>query len=85
MKIPKKVKIFAHTYEVKLVDELDKCGALNRDNNVISISKSLPQDQQEVTLFHEIFHGLNNELDHFVVDALAEGFYQVLKENNLLK
>lgn len=85
MKIPKKLKIGAHIYNVKLVDELDKCGMLNRDKNILSISADMPQDQKEATLIHEILHGLNNELDHTLVDGLAEGLYQVFKDNDFLK
>lgn len=83
MKIPSKVKVGAHTYEVKFIDELDKCGATNRDKNIISISTDLPYDQQEATFIHEIFHAINNELDHTLLDSLAEQWYQVLTENKI--
>lgn len=85
MKIPKQLRVGSHTYEVKQIEELDKCGATNRDNNVISLGANLPPDQKEATLIHEIFHAINNELDHTLLDSLAEQWYSVLKENNLLK
>lgn len=83
--IPKKLKIGAHTYKV-LVKELDvNFGQVDREKNIISISDKLPQNQQEVTLIHEILHALNNELDHTFLDSLAEQFYQVIKDNKLWK
>lgn len=85
MKIPAKLKIGAHTYKVQFVGELDKCGATNRDNGTISIAKEMAQSHKEVTLLHEILHALNSELDHTVLDSLAEQLYQVLSDNKMFK
>lgn len=90
MNIPKKLKIGGHQFRVELVegnnlDEDNTCGKCDKNKNTILISKSLSQSQKEVTLFHEIIHAVNGELEEEIVDSLAEQLYQVLSANNLLK
>ena len=85
MKIPKKLKIGAHTYQIKFIEGLDKCGSTNRDKQVILVGEEMPQTQREVTLIHEILHAINNEIDHALLDSLAEQMYAVLKDNKLIK
>ncbi len=91
MKIPKKLKIGALWYEVKEVNpsEIDcdahVSGDTSNHRQDIRLSKHLPtQEMKEVTLFHEILHCINCEMDHEVLEYLAQAFYQVLKENKLL-
>ena len=84
MTIPKKLKIGAHTFKVRVVP-LDKCGELDRERMTISLDDRLHESQRGATLFHEIFHGINNELDHTILDSLAEQLYQVFSDNDLLK
>lgn len=86
---PVKLKIGGHTFRVSEVPEGEftdgTCGRINKDSNIISIRSTLSDSQKWTTLFHEIFHAINNELSEALTDSLAEQFYQVLKENKLLK
>jgi hypothetical protein len=74
------LKIGGHKYKVIFTD-LDDMGKTDRVKNIIYIDKSLPKSQQEATLVHEIFHTLNNELDHPLLDSLSEQWFSVLKAN----
>jgi len=88
MKIPKTVKIAAHTYHVILCnpDEIQKdCGELNRATLTMKIRKDLPQSAMEETFLHECLHAINGDLSEFQVDSLSMALYQFLKENKLLK
>lgn len=91
MRIPKKLKIGGHTYTVKFDPERDNLGYCDSVNNIININKKAVQTQQEATLIHEIFHAINTTFDsghnfsHSLLDSLSEQFYQVLKENKLLR
>jgi len=86
MKIPHTLKIGAHLYTLKFVSEgMDDAGQTDRAKNEIILNSSYPEDQLEATLIHEIFHAINNELNHVILDSLAEQFYAVLHENNLLR
>ena|SRR3990167_861374 len=90
MQIPAKLKIGGHIYKVETRlgdDNLDvaNCGRTNRDKGIIAINKSLMQSEREVTLFHEIFHCINNQLNEITSESLAQQIYAVLKNNNMLK
>jgi hypothetical protein len=54
MKIPKKLKIGGHVFQVKLTDDIDDCGNSDVASNTLRINKKLPKDQQGATLVHEI-------------------------------
>ena len=88
MKIPKKVKIGAHTYTIDLVPSKiieDECGSISYPDQEITINKDLSQTMQEATLLHEAIHAMNTTIDHELMDSLAEQIYSFLKENNLLR
>lgn len=85
MKLPKKLKIGAHTYTIEIKELDNNLGECDRLKNKISLDKRLPHTQLVATLFHEIFHALNNETDHEKVDGKAEQLTQVLLDNKLLK
>lgn len=92
MKIPKKIKIGGRTYEVVLKSEKDgntHQGSASSWFLKIWIEKEQPQEAIEETLIHEIVELIkannNLEMSHQTVSTLANGFYQVLKDNNLLK
>ena len=86
MEIPKKLKILAHEYAVRVVDGMIDSGNHNTEGiPTILISSRLNQTQKEVTLFHEILHAINGEITERDVEFLAQTLYCVLKENNLLK
>lgn len=89
MKIPKKIKVGGHIIKVEQSKELpDANGKFEWKENTMYICKTLPQSQKESTFFHELFHIMNTTLNnsmHAAIDSLAEQFYQVLKDNDLLK
>lgn len=89
MKIPQKIKIFSHTYRVKLVpsSEIDdnSCGTTDSAVNLIKIRNDLTKTQLEETFFHEIIHAMNSEIKESEVEWLAQGLYSILTINNLLK
>lgn len=84
MKIPSSIKVGAHTIKVRTMS-MDKCGEFDREKLTIHLADWLPDTQREATFIHELFHVLNNELDHALLDSLAEQLYQVLRDNRLLK
>jgi len=101
MKIPKKIKIGGHELLVnsdskKFSKELKLdglCGTTFLGADVILINRhSICKSQQEESFLHEIIHhilfhaGFNKETENEVlVQSLASGLYQVLKDNDLLK
>ena len=90
MKIPKNLKIGGHTIKVEISHLENDNGISDFEKNLITICDTLPQDQKESTLFHEMMHFMNstfseNQLNHLLLDSLAEQLYQILKDNNLLK
>lgn len=88
MKIPKTLKIGAHDYEIVVTKDIFEgatCGIQLRKESKLGVNSDLPESHQGSTLFHEIFHALNSELDHTVLDSLAEQLYQVLADNSMLR
>ena len=93
MKLPKKLKIGGHIYEVKLVEakravhmNLDSAGSTSsHKTHVIEIDQNLAQTSREQTLLHEIFHAINGELEHALLESLSQQLYQVFKDNDMLK
>jgi len=90
LKLPTQLKIGGHTYKIQLIEESllednETCGRIDRSKGLILIGKNLMQSEKEVTLFHEIIHGINGELKEELVDSLAQGIYQVLSDNKMLK
>jgi len=85
MKIPDRIKIGGLWYDVELTENIDCCGLLERPKCKIKIDKNMRHDVQELTLFHEVGHAINSELDDVQIDFIAQAFYQVLKDNNLLR
>ncbi len=92
MKIPKRIKIGGHWFDV-----IHKNGETGfRDSgfkgswsNVIVLNKGLKQSKRESVLLHEIIHEISwqNDLDlkEETVSTIAEGLYQVLVDNKLLR
>lgn len=88
MKIPKTLKVGGHVYEVKLVDPDDiqkDCGECAVDKLEIKIKKNMPQTMKEETLIHEAIHAMNFGLSEESVQYLSMAFYQLLRDNNLLR
>lgn len=95
MKIPKRLKIGNLTYSVEELTDSNQThfGKASRTEQKIWIAKNLPsEDRKIMTLFHEITHVILDDASYEsessnekIVDLISSGFYQVLKENNLLK
>ena len=93
MKIPKKLKIGGHSVKVVFTDRLpdNDCGYADFENDLIKIDAKLSQSMKEITLIHEIFHWINSDfhsdgvISHSLLESLSQQFYQVLKDNRLLK
>ena len=89
MKIPKVIKIGAIVYDVQGVDveelPINTNGELNTNRNLIRIRNDIPQNQKWVVLIHECLHGLNGEIPEETVEWWAQGIYQILSDNDLLK
>jgi hypothetical protein len=86
MKIPSMLKVGGIKYEVKMVDahEIDaECADTCYQNSVIRLIDSLPRDQKEEAFIHEIIHTLNCKIEEDTVEFLAQGIYQVFKENGM--
>ena len=96
MNIPDKVRIGSMDYIVKKVDEViivdhKECfGSIEYNKKIIKIGNDIQDKQsEEVTLLHEIFHGIVFERnfsyekndDETITEELARGMHQVIKDN----
>ena len=99
MNIPEKVIISGMEYEVIMTDKPLFCGNnrayghIDFENRKITIDNTLRDEQGHMqTLIHEIIHGIVYDRDisfsqddeETIVDQLAKGLYQVLKDNTEL-
>lgn len=93
MKLPKSVKIGAHTFKVIYRKMDNNFGEMDDTTLTITIDNTMPQTQQEETLIHEILHAirklsgteLERERDEErVVQSVAHLLYQTLKDNRML-
>lgn len=92
MIIPKKVKIGAITYQVRIQNSWFERGDVDGETfynepegNVIYIFSGLSREAQEATFIHEALHCMNSTVNHEFLDSLAEQLYQFLSDNKLLK
>ena len=97
MKIPNKVKVGAHSYNIVFRDDLDddNFGTCRPKKLRIFIDETAEKTQQEETFFHEVMHAIFHQVgmstpwdmdkEERRVQALGHSIYQVLKENRLLK
>ena len=97
MKIPNHLKIGGHKVEIKknhLFREIDHClgMTLELEDKILLSSKEqgipLSEAPEAVNFLHEIFHWvdivyLGRKLTEDEVKVLAEGFFQVLRDNEL--
>ena len=97
MIIPAKVNIGGIIYDVNVISgktnntlhERDYFGNIDYEKCIITIDSDLNYQQIEMTLMHEIMHGIANhfgiKVEEEDIDRLARGIYMVLRENKLLK
>jgi hypothetical protein len=89
LQIPEKVKIGGHIYDCKLGSDIA------RDDNALGrscgnaqcmwIDNTVPHENQESTLLHEIIEQINYRyelgLEHKQISILEAALYQVIKDN----
>ena len=93
MDIPKKIKIGNLNYDIKLLDLEDKkLGESNHKYQWIKLHPDLKQESKEETLIHEVIHQILDDSGYFeesdnekLVNILANGIYQVFRDNEFLK
>lgn len=88
MSIPSQLKIGGHTVEVVFQEwASNRLGAADLTPNKLYINSTLPTQQQESTLLHEVLEYINDSCDlgltHIQIATLETMLYQVLKDNNL--
>lgn len=94
MKITDKVRIGSMDYEIKqtdnsvVVDNKACYGAIRYSEHVIELDQKAGDKQRmELTLLHEMFHGILRdrciqvEDEEALVEGLARGMHQVLRDN----
>lgn len=91
MKIPEKLKVIGHTYEIRMTNEArlgmsspgTQCCNLLR----IELSPTEPESRTAEIFLHEIFEAINGHLElnleHPQITSLSEGLFQVLRDNEL--
>lgn len=89
MKMPDKVKIGGHVYDCEMFSDLTRdsgalgcsCGNALR----IRIDNSIPRENQESVLLHEIIEQINYRyelgLEHKQITTLETALYQVMVDN----
>lgn len=94
MKIPKKIRIGSVDYKVKFTNKTivlnarEAYATIDFDHHLIKINSNLADLQhQEGSFLHELFHGIIRERnldikdEEHVVEELARGLHQVLRDN----
>ena len=85
--VPRKVKILGRKWKVSLISPETGItgGTCLCTKQEVDISNHLCAEQQRVALYHEIFEGINGDLDlgltHYQITILAEIWNQVLNDN----
>lgn len=97
MKIPPKINIGGMIYDIKLIPGKEHSdlhgrnyiGSIDHEKCLITLEKDMDGQMILESLLHEIMHGIEYsnqlKLSEKNVFRIARGFYQVLKNNNLLK
>jgi len=88
VKVRKKNRIGAYTYDLIYVEGLERdfnlLGQCNSSRLVIRIEPTSPSAVKDVSLFHEVLHGIDDTsgcgLDEVNIDRLAQGIAHWLKE-----
>ncbi len=77
-------------YKVVETDIPSICGDINTVKCCIRLNKAMRPDIRQVTLWHEIVHGIlyaagQTDHDEVLTDAIAHGIVQVLRDNPELR
>jgi hypothetical protein len=98
MKIPNKVRIGIYNYKVKeqaiIIDDCHQelGGQIDYENLIIKLKTGLNDQHKTQTLWHELMHGIVREYnisfeedsEEDIIDTLATGIVQLLKDNKEL-
>jgi hypothetical protein len=91
MIIPDRMKIGGHWFTIKIKNSEDGfsySGIQFPRQGLILLQEELIQSKKESVLFHEVIHELcwqaEIDISETAVSIIAEGLYQVLKDNNML-
>lgn len=89
MNYPKTLKIGAHRYKLIFSPSWegttrDDLGETNYETRTIYIKAGLPETVAFETFIHEVFHVINAQLDHVLLESLSEQLTQVLVDNGLV-
>lgn len=99
MNIPDKVKVGGYWYEIRkgyqFTEQADLLGQADHDGLVIRLSdkdatgRDMPEQKKEEVFIHEILHCIDAvynsaKLDEEIVERIAEGLYQVLKDMEVI-
>jgi len=85
----KTLKIMGVQYQINFVDDNTRTdcamGRMDSKAAIININKSMPEDNQRVTLLHEVMHCLsemlNLELTEKRIAGLSTGIFEVMEIN----
>lgn len=89
MNYPDYLKIGAHDYHLVLApywegsDDGD-LGQTFYEKQQIYLKSGMPHSLTFATLIHEVLHVINPQLDHVLLESLAEQISQVLLDNGLV-
>jgi len=93
MNIPEKIKIGWKDYTIEKTDVSEKLllngaicyGEIEYDDQIIRLNNSFSDEQKELTLIHEMLHGISNmytlDMSEDVVTKLANALYITIKDN----
>jgi len=87
IKVPRTIRIGGHQYTIVFSQGVSDAGDYGRVNHrtlTIELAPERPMSQKAASLIHEILHIINNvynnrHCEEDDLDALAEGFNQVLE------
>lgn len=90
MNYPKTLKIGAHRYKLIFAQSWegtnrDDLGETNYETQTIYIKSGLSETTTFETFIHEVFHVINAQLDHVLLESLSEQLTQVLLDNGFVK
>ena len=87
--IPTRLKIGGIVWRVLEVDESEidcdnhTIGDQSESTQLIRIAKNLSPAMKQAVLLHEIIHCIDAQLDHDLVEMLANQLFQVMVDNKL--
>ena len=79
----KEIKIGGLVYKIEYKDLEEEMGKTYYSKQLIEIDNNQTKEQQELTLWHEIWHAKNNQRSEVEVESLAQDVYQIIKDNKL--